>query len=114
MEKFVQNSRFYFEDQRQQFYRNLEGITSLKAYDSRAPYVLIQIPTTIPSSEIWTRFAEEKILIRDCSNFLGLTDQYIRISLKQPDINQMVAETLGRVILDAFNHRCNSQDKQVA
>jgi hypothetical protein len=28
--------------------------------------------------------------------------------------NQMVAETLGRVISDAFNHQCDSQDKQVA
>jgi hypothetical protein len=28
--------------------------------------------------------------------------------------NQMVAETLSRVILDAFNHQCDSQDKQVA
>ena len=114
MKAFVQDSRLYFEDQRQQFFRNLEGITSLKAYDSRAPYVLIRIPTTIPSRIIWARFAQEKILIRDCSNFIGLTDQYIRISLKQPDINQMVVETLARVMLDAFNHQCDSQDKQVA
>jgi threonine-phosphate decarboxylase len=114
MKTFVQNSRLYFEDQRQQFFRNLEGLTSLKAYDSRAPFVLIQVPTTIPSSKIWTQLAQEKILIRDCSNFIGLTDQYIRISLKQPDINQMAVETLGKVILDAFNRLCHSQDKQVA
>ncbi len=114
MQEFVQNSRLYFEDQRQQFFRHLEEITSLKAYDSRVPFVLIRLPTTILSSEIWTRFAEEKILIRDCSNFIGLTDQYIRISLKQPDTNQKAVKTLGRVILDAFNRLCDLQDKQVA
>ena len=111
---FVQHSRLFFETQRQQFFRNLGEIADLKAYPSRAPYVLIQLPATISSGETWAQLAKEKILIRDCSNFIGLTDKYIRISLKQPSVNKMAAEKLGGIIEQALNRHRNPQSKQVA
>ena len=111
---FVLKARSYFEDQRQQFYQHLKGITGLKLFPSQAPYVLIQLPETIPSGDVWTHFVKEKILIRDCSNFSGLTDRYIRISLKTPEANKMVADKLRTIAVKAVNNRGNPQKRQVA
>ena len=111
---FVQNSRSYFEGQRQQFYQQLKGIAGLRLYPSQAPYVLIRLPAGTTSEDVWTHFMKERMMIRDCSNFLGLTDQYIRISLKTPDANKMAANTLSSYILEATMNRGTPQERQVA
>ena len=41
--------------------------------------------------------AKDRILIRNCGNFEGLSDQYVRISLKGPEINAEVAERLKEI-----------------
>ena len=111
---FVQNSRLYFKDQRKLFYQYLKEISGLRLYPSQAPYVLIRLPVATTSSDVWTHFIKAKILIRDCSNFSGLTDRYIRISLKTPDANKMAAHRLISLALKATTDRRTPQERQVA
>jgi threonine-phosphate decarboxylase len=98
---FVQKSRLYFEDQRKLFDQYLKEISGLRLYPSQAPYILIRLPAATTSGDVWTHFMKEKILIRDCSNFSGLTDRYIRISLKTPEANKMAARKLRSFALQA-------------
>jgi len=41
--------------------------------------------------------AKERILIRNCSNFQGLSDRFIRISPKGPEANRRVTERLAEL-----------------
>ena len=56
----------------------------------------------------------------DCSNFSGLTDRYIRISLKTPEVNKMAAHKLRSFALEATSEseaasdRRTPQERQVA
>lgn len=111
---FVQNSRTFFENQRQDFYQRLRHIPNLKAYPSCTPFVLVKLPSPMTSDEIWTRLTKEKILIRNCSNFYGLSDRYIRISLKTLEANQMVAEKLRALIPSTTDDDRSIEEKQVA
>ena len=45
--------------------------------------------------------ARERILIRNCSNFNGLSERFIRVAFKTHDINVMLVEKLSRF----FNER---------
>ena len=113
-EAFVQNSRMFFENQRQHFYQRLRHIPNAKAYPSATPFVLVKLPSTMTSDEIWTRLSKEKILIRNCSNFYGLSDRYIRISLKTPEANQMIAQKLSVLIPSTTDDDRGIEEKQVA
>jgi threonine-phosphate decarboxylase len=44
--------------------------------------------------------ADNRILIRDCSNFTGLSDAHIRISLKSESENRRAADLLVRLCRD--------------
>jgi threonine-phosphate decarboxylase len=110
----VQNSRIFFETQRQQFYQRLSHIPGIKPYPSEAPFVLIRLSSTITSEKMWDQFVQSKILIRNCSNFHGLSDRYIRISLKTPEANQLVADKLSEFIACTHAGDPNLEEKQVA
>ena len=43
------------------------------------------------------KLLKEKIMIRDCSNYPGLSEGYYRIAVKLPDENRKLVETMKRV-----------------
>ena len=111
---FVQKSRLYFEDQRKLFYQYLKEISGLRLYPSQAPYILIRLPAATTSGDVWTHFMKEKMLIRNCSNFSGLTDRYIRISLKTPEANKMAAHKLRSFALEATSDSETTSDRRTS
>ena len=90
----VLKARLYCEKQRHQFHDMFESAPEIKLYPSKTPFILIKLPPAIVSGSVRQHLAKELILIRNCDNFQGLSDQYIRISLKGPEANQMVAAKL--------------------
>ena len=46
------------------------------------------------AEEICQALLDERILIRNCSNFEGLSNRFIRISLKNSETNLMLANKL--------------------
>jgi threonine-phosphate decarboxylase len=111
---FVQNSRTFFENQRQYFYQRLRHIPNIKAYPSCTPFVLVKLPSPMTANEIWAQLTKDKILIRNCSNFYGLSDRYIRISLKIPEANQMVADKLSILTQSTKDDDHSREEKRVA
>ena len=77
----------------------LNQIHRLKTYPSQTNYILINLENTgLTASELKTKLLEEGILIRDCSNFEGLDDYYIRIGIKTRDLNKKFIDSLKKVI----------------
>ncbi len=111
---FVQNSRLFLETQRKEFYDRFRNAPHVKLYPSCTSFVLIQLPSTIASEEVWTNLVKEKILIRNCSNFDGLSDRYIRISLKAPETNSMLAEKLIALIQQPTINKLRLEEERVA
>jgi threonine-phosphate decarboxylase len=59
---------------------------------------LIKLPPILSADRVCNQLAQEKILIRNCTNFYGLSDQFIRISLKSREKNRMLAEKLLAIL----------------
>ena len=95
LEGFVAETRNYLESERQAFEERLRHVSGLKIYPGAASFLLIRLPPGSSAGEACLRFSEERILIRDCSNFVGLSESFIRISPKGPEVNRRAAHVLA-------------------
>ncbi len=100
MKQFVEKSRQYLEKERQYFVQRLSTDTRLTLFSGPVPYLLIKLGPGLVSKDICRVLAEEKILIRDCANFKGLSNAYIRISAKTREVNEIVVDKLLATIKD--------------
>lgn len=74
--------------------RELVKIHNLKIYPSSTPFFLIE-SKTLKVKKLKNILAEKyKILIRDASNFRGLTDYHFRISTQTPEKNLILLNAL--------------------
>jgi threonine-phosphate decarboxylase len=72
------------------------------------------MPPWISADTVCAYLANDRILIRNCSNFTGLSDRFIRISLKGPKTNRMLAEKLVAQIENSADFNQHPQKKQTA
>ncbi|MEJ2167055.1 MAG: aminotransferase class I/II-fold pyridoxal phosphate-dependent enzyme [Desulfobacterales bacterium] len=94
IEGFTQKTRICMVNRRQQFYEAFETAPEFNLYRSQTPFVLIRLPAQLRAGYTWERLAGERVLVRNCANFEGLSDKFIRVSLKTPEANRLVAEKL--------------------
>jgi threonine-phosphate decarboxylase len=111
IDAFIQKTRAYCENQRQQFHEMFEGTPQLKLYAGRTPFILIKLPQGISAHAVQQHLASKLILIRNCNNFKGLSDRYIRISLKAPSANRLVGTNLRALAKGALSR---SEEGRVA
>lgn len=98
VEAFIRQTRLFLEKQRNQFHEILSNNPALELYRNPTPFILIKLPPELTGRLVWERLARERILIRDCANFEGLSDQFIRVSLKSPEVNLRVAAKLRSLV----------------
>lgn len=96
--QFIEKTRGYLEKERQCFQDDLAAETSLDVYSSLTSYFLIRLPQGGDAGEVCGRMARQRILIRNCSNFHGLSDRFVRVALKDPEANRLAAERLAGIM----------------
>lgn len=81
----------------------VDGLSSfhdLKVFPGEANYLLISLNDTaiLTVSELQNRLAEHHILIRDCSNYLGLGKQFFRIAVRNESENRLFIDALSDIL----------------
>ena len=109
---FIKKTKMFYDDQRKEFYKNFEHIPEIQLIPSTTPFVLVRLPDFLSASRVCSQLARDKILIRDCTNFHGLTDQFIRISLKTRRANRTLAEKLLSMLQSLKTQSHNSKKMQ--
>lgn len=97
IDPFVDMSRRLLEEERQRMTDRLAAMPALEPFPSTTSFILARLMRGHTADGILAGLARERILIRNCSNFEGLSDKFIRISLKTPDINRMLTDALARL-----------------
>ena len=98
-EKFIQDSRNFFSKERKFMEDEFKEILGLKIFPSDTNFILINTENNgIKSNKIKELLLKENILIRDCSNYDGLNDYYLRISIKNRDLNIKLINSLKKII----------------
>ncbi|MDL2329698.1 aminotransferase class I/II-fold pyridoxal phosphate-dependent enzyme [Desulfosarcina sp. OttesenSCG-928-A07] len=79
------------------FIARIHAETRIRCFSSAASFILMHLPDSLTASGIWQAMADHRILIRNCANFSGLDERFIRVSMKNPDENQQAAALLAEL-----------------
>ena len=90
VEDFIVQTRNYLAVEGTLFRQRLET-DRLRLYPSATSYFLIGLPADRTATGVCRALAQQRFLIRNCANFHGLDEGYIRIALKDAATNQAVA-----------------------
>jgi len=91
IEPFYQKTRTYIKTEKKVFIESLKGTQGIQIFNSNTYFILARLTGSMDSREFCKRIGAQKILIRECSNFFGLSDHHVRFSLKKRKINLYLA-----------------------
>ena len=97
-QSFLEQTRQFIKEERESFVENLKDTNGIKLFSSEASFVLAKLTGDVKSDDLCQYIGSHKILIRDCSNFDGLSDRFVRFSLKTRDLNNRLATLLKQAL----------------
>lgn len=87
---FIKKSKKFFSLERNRFAKELATISNLKVYEPSANFIFIKITDGTDVELLEEFLIQEKILIRNCSNYPGLNNNFFRIAIKKPEENNLL------------------------
>lgn len=78
-------------------FTGLLEFSQLKPFASCVNYLLVEIKESLTSSELKERLMLHHILIRDCSNFIGLSNRFFRVAVRNECENNQLLKCLATV-----------------
>ncbi len=91
-EAFIKTSRNFIKTEREFLFRELSKF--LKVKRSHANFFLIDLEGKTRAPELKDTLLKKGILIRDCSTFTGLNDNFIRVCIRKHEENVRLIEEL--------------------
>jgi threonine-phosphate decarboxylase len=88
----------YVTRERRDLFDRLSELKQLKVYPSSANFLLVEITRDMSSMELRDLLMRQRILIRDCTNFTGLSPKFFRIAVRTREENELLLEALKRVL----------------
>jgi len=98
IEPFFRETRSYIKEEKRVFLENLEDTQGINFFETSTYFILASLTNGATSKGFCENLGRNKILIRDCSNFFGLSDKYIRFSLKERQTNEHLAELIKQAV----------------
>ena len=92
---FLEKSRKNIKKENLFLMNSLSKLEWLSCFNSSTNFILIK--TKINSKILQKKLLKKNILVRDCSTFCGLNENYIRIAIKNRKENQILVKTLGDI-----------------
>jgi len=77
--------------------QGLSRFPQLSVYPSSANFLLVEINSSMTSTELKERLMEKMILIRDCSSFTGLSNRFFRVAVRTEEENFRLLECLKEI-----------------
>ncbi len=98
-EVFILNTRKLMSVEKRFLYESLSKIEGLNPFYPSANFILVRIGNgELTSSRIHNLLINDKIVIRDCSNFTGLSNKYFRVAVKTREENQRLLSALKGIM----------------
>ncbi len=94
---FYEETRAFINAEKIRFLEQVEDLSGIRFYDGATYFILAQLSGT-GAADFCDKVGEDRILIRDCTNFNGLCDRFVRFSLKERGTNDMLAQSIRKVL----------------
>jgi len=88
----------YILQERSNLFDRLSEIQGLKVYPSSANFLLVEITDGMSAGELRERLLHQRILIRDCTNFIGLTPRFFRVAVRTAEENERLVGALKLIL----------------
>jgi len=76
----------------------LAGFPGLRVYPSAANFLLVEILGPMTAGELAQRLLAERVIIRDCATFNGLTPHFFRVAVRTRAENERLIACLGNIL----------------
>ena len=95
---FIKATKTFLKSQRQLLIEKFQDTSQIKFFPSTTSFMLAELFGGRTSDAVCAELIKHRILIRNCSNFKGLSNRFIRISLKTQEANRRLAEMLLEIV----------------
>ncbi len=100
--EFIEKTRSYLAGEREFVIKGLQSAPGIIFFPSTTSFILAKLDK-LTADAVSRHLLNDRILIRDCGNFQGLSSNFIRISLKTRDVNQILTDRLRACCEYAFS-----------
>lgn len=90
---FIEQTRIFLAQEGARFQQRL-STANLHLFPSLTSYFLMQLGKQTTATEVCAALGQQRFLIRNCANFKGLDERFIRIALKDAATNEAVCRHL--------------------
>ena len=94
VQQFTAASRQFAAQEIRFLHEQLQDAGPIKLLPSTTSFMLAELSETHTAASICEHMLKHRILLRNCSNFQGLSECFIRISIKTHDTNRILAAKL--------------------
>ena len=94
-QKYIKDTIQYVKAENEFLYNELSKFSSLKVYRGSVNFMFFKV---IKDIDLKSELLKHEILIRSCSNYIGLNEQYYRVAVRTREENIKLIEALRRVI----------------
>lgn len=95
--EFIKQTHALIENEKKRFSEQFKSASDIKLFGSATSFILGKLSSRYTADSICKALSDDKILIRNCSNFKGLSNQFIRISLKTSEKNISLIDKLMKL-----------------
>ena len=92
---FQEKTRSWTQNERSFMFQALNAISAIEVFPSAANYLLFRIRDDRKPMDLYPYLLSQSLLIRNCGNFKGLDESFFRISLKERQENQKLADSIS-------------------
>lgn len=98
---FTLKTREFAAMEKKIFQDRLAGCPGIIFFPSQAYFILAKLVHPMDAQTLCRLMENEQILIRDCTNFDGLSNQFVRFSLKDRNTNMILAMALEKYLVQS-------------
>ena len=98
---YQRRSRTYTRTEINYLYEELETFDKLKVYEPTVNFILVNITkTNLTASELREKLLAKGILIRNCENYPGIDENYVRFAVRTREENDLLIDALSEILED--------------
>ncbi len=98
IEPFYRETRDYIQKEKNYFYNGLKDAKGIHLIDSSTYFILACLTEGQDAKTFCEKIGQHKILIRNCSNFQGLSEQSVRFSLRKREENHQLLTCIKQAL----------------
>lgn len=100
-EKYLRDTRIWLAAEKKYFVEKLSELP-LKIFLPSVNFILIRFNSKDLARCVLKKLAEKKILVRDCSNFVGLDGRYLRLAIRSRNENDKLLYALKNILEESI------------